>query len=341
VKKSFEMYRVGVLLLSGLLLSACGGGGGSGGGGATADTTAPTLTLLGSQQLTLEAGSAFSDAGATASDNIDGDISGNIVVTGSVNSAVPGSYTLNYNVSDAAGNAAVSVTRIVTVVDRLTVGPVVLNDTGITWGGNYPAGNNGNCIGQTIGEQDCSHGRDALMAVGGLKKVGDGSAGFDFSKLDANGTVLAASATSWSCVRDNHTGLVWEVKTPAASGSIHDADKTYRWGGKTALLAGVFGIQYGDWDLLLDGSNSGNGLCGFNDWRVPSREQLRSIVDYSRFNPSIDTAYFPNTISGAYWSSSPYASNSIHAWGVGFYDGYDDNGIRYLSSRVRLVRGGQ
>ncbi|MCX6780505.1 MAG: DUF5011 domain-containing protein [Candidatus Magasanikbacteria bacterium] len=79
------------------------------------DTAVPTITLTGSAAQSLTQGDSFTDAGATASDAIDGTITSNIVVTGSVNSNAPAIYTLIYNVSDAAGNAATAVQRIVTV----------------------------------------------------------------------------------------------------------------------------------------------------------------------------------------------------------------------------------
>ncbi|WP_046758687.1 S8 family serine peptidase [Kordia jejudonensis] len=81
----------------------------------TTDTTAPVITLNGAVTITLTVGDAFTDPGATATDNIDGNLTSNIVVTGSVNTAVEGTYTLNYNVSDAAGNAATQVSRTVNV----------------------------------------------------------------------------------------------------------------------------------------------------------------------------------------------------------------------------------
>ncbi len=87
------------------------------------DTTAPVITLTGSSTLTHQQGTSYTDAGATASDNISGNISANIVVTGTVNTAVAGSYILTYNVSDAAGNAATAVTRTVNVGD--TIPPVL------------------------------------------------------------------------------------------------------------------------------------------------------------------------------------------------------------------------
>ena len=216
---------------------------------------------------------------------------------------------------------------------------VKTNDTGITWGGNYSSGNNTTCIGETITEQDCNKGRDAQAAAGTLTKTGAGQAGFDFTKLDANGNALEASATSWSCVRDNYTSLVWEVKT--TDGGIHDASNTYRWGGKTALLTGTFGTQYNDWDTLVDGANAGSGLCGFTDWRIPGREELRSIVNYNQVNPVIDTDYFPNTSPDYYWSASPYANDSSSAWGVGFMYGGGDYSYRDITYRVRLVRDGE
>ena len=80
-----------------------------------ADTVAPVITLNGEAVYELYLGDTYSERGATATDNIDGDISSKIVITGSVNTAEIGTYTLAYNVNDAAGNAAISVTRTVVV----------------------------------------------------------------------------------------------------------------------------------------------------------------------------------------------------------------------------------
>lgn len=87
------------------------------------DTTAPVITLNGSNSVTLEKGTAFTDPGATATDNIDGDISGSVVTTGSVISNTTGTYFVVYNVSDAAGNPAATLTRTVIVTD--TTPPVL------------------------------------------------------------------------------------------------------------------------------------------------------------------------------------------------------------------------
>jgi hypothetical protein len=80
------------------------------------DTTAPIITRLGSATVTLNVGGTYSDAGATAVDNNgDGTITSSIVTVNPVNVNAAGTYTVTYNVSDSAGNAATQVTRSVTV----------------------------------------------------------------------------------------------------------------------------------------------------------------------------------------------------------------------------------
>jgi hypothetical protein len=80
------------------------------------DTTPPTITLLGENPVTITVGSTYDDAGATASDDIDGDLSANIQTVSTVNTDVVGTYTVTYNVSDNAGNTAEEI-RTVTVTD--------------------------------------------------------------------------------------------------------------------------------------------------------------------------------------------------------------------------------
>ncbi len=82
----------------------------------TIDITAPILTLNGAAMMTVNLGDTFTDPGATATDNIDGDISANIVVGGdTVDVNTAGSYVITYNVSDATGNTAIEITRTVEV----------------------------------------------------------------------------------------------------------------------------------------------------------------------------------------------------------------------------------
>ncbi len=85
------------------------------------------------------------------------------------------------------------------------------------------------------------------------------------------------------------------------------------------------------------------GLCNHNDWRLPGREELRSIVDYSVPSPrlTIDTDWFQNTSNTYYWSASPYASNSGSAWRLNFRNGSYNPSNSGNARQVRLVRGGQ
>lgn len=126
--ESSKLNLPNVLLVSalGFGLVGCGGGGGDDSGdpndpnaganqGIELDTQAPDITLLGKKTYTIALNSSFTDEGATASDDVDGDLTADISVSGSVNTSAIGSYSLVYTVVDAAGNSAEE-TRIVEVV---------------------------------------------------------------------------------------------------------------------------------------------------------------------------------------------------------------------------------
>jgi hypothetical protein len=81
----------------------------------TADTTPPVVTLTGAAAMNLTVGDAFTDPGATAIDNVDGDLTASIVKTGTVDTATAGSYSITYSATDKAGNTG-SAGRLVTVI---------------------------------------------------------------------------------------------------------------------------------------------------------------------------------------------------------------------------------
>jgi hypothetical protein len=80
-------------------------------------------------------------------------------------------------------------------------------------------------------------------------------------------------------------------------------------------------------------------LAQFNDWRLPTCIELRSIVDYSRSYPAINTGVFPGTVSAGYWSSTPYVLHSNIAYVVNFADGSVDYDLKSNILYVRAVRG--
>ncbi len=97
------------------------------------DNVAPVITLKGDSITQLKLGVVFTDSGYTATDNIDGDISSKVVVTGNVNPSVSGVYKLHYNVSDKAGNKAIEKTRTITVIARSLKPNSIQNGFAITY----------------------------------------------------------------------------------------------------------------------------------------------------------------------------------------------------------------
>jgi hypothetical protein len=83
---------------------------------------APVISIIGGSPVTQVVNTAYVDQGATAVDNVDGDITSKIITTSTVDISVVGSYSVNYSVTDMAGNTTV-VTRIVNVAAEET--PVI------------------------------------------------------------------------------------------------------------------------------------------------------------------------------------------------------------------------
>jgi hypothetical protein len=92
------------------------------------DTIKPVIALIGDNPLLLANGATYTDPGATVTDNVDA--TRTIQGTGTVNTTAAGDYTITYNATDAAGNAAIAVLRTVRVA-----GPVVLESTYAGWSG--------------------------------------------------------------------------------------------------------------------------------------------------------------------------------------------------------------
>lgn len=110
------------------------------------------------------------------------------------------------------------------------------------------------------------------------------------------------------CVSDNLTGLIW-----AKDGNLA---VTPTWQG--AL----------DW---VDSLNSGGGLCGQTDWRLPNRKELKTLVNRQQANSALwlNTQGFSNVQADYYWSSSTVANYANGAWVV-----YMDGGHESSSSKA-------
>jgi hypothetical protein len=139
------------------------------------------------------------------------------------------------------------------------------------------------------------------------------------------------SYSSSECLLDKVSGLVWEGKQPAEPR-----------GGNT-LFTNLGNGAVNDVSAHVATVNASR-LCGFNDWRVPSRMELHSIVHYA--NPqaavAIDTR-FVNAYAGEHWTREADSRDSTRAWTVDFGvesgDGTSSTSPRNETRAVRLVRG--
>jgi hypothetical protein len=165
-----------------------------------------------------------------------------------------------------------------------------------------------------------------------------------FIKLDAEGEPLHSSATTWDCVLDRKTALIWEVKSTQG---LRHRENTYTWYNPNPQTNGdAAGFRNGghctgsecDTQSYIEAVNR-QGLCGFHHWRLPSREELRSLVNYRLRppNPTINNGFFPQSLPRFYWSATPDANDSDSAWGIGFTFGYDYSYFKSDLGYVRLV----
>jgi len=233
-----------------------------------------------------------------------------------------------------------------------------LNDTGIIVCADFVSSDNLNPNPNNDIDCDLEYDNDGDIvpkpqdAHVGLDAIVKNKQGFDFTKLDQNGVELAVDATDFNCVKDNLTGLIWESKT--VDSDLHDKLDSYTWyQDDSSINAGdsgdvgeatCFGYDENNTDTFCNSQaftervNQTN-LCGLNNWRLPTKNELLSIVDFSQNNPAVNIEYFPNTHSHSYLSSNNSAKdgweNSI--WYVYFNDGSWTTTSKDAQNRIRLV----
>lgn len=232
-------------------------------------------------------------------------------------------YCYKISAIDASGNESVKSAEAYAETASGVTGR--LNDTGIT---DSQVGSPG---------QDADFGRDKTNNL-----ISDGHAGFNFTKIGSAGAVLPVVANQWSAVKDNVTGLMWEVKTD--DGGLHDKEKSYEWyEPDNSNNGGDPGSSYPDSTSNYVQAVNAENFCGYNDWRMPTVNELMSITALDRSNPTpaIDSMFFPNALPAEYWSASPCNWYSNDAWFVSFYRGENQTFQKSWPFYVRLVRGGQ
>lgn len=177
----------------------------------------------------------------------------------------------------------------------------------------------------------------------------DGYNGFKYTKLDAEGKTTTQDV--WSCVRDERTGLVWEVKSAESTGYQSKVNYVYWFESDPKSNGSNPGELGGENCEITDNCNTLfvaaqanlNKLCGKTGWRVPDIHELRSLAYYGSHERSVDTLaidqrYFPNVRSDrTYWSSTTSAGNTGHAYAIRFGKTADDS-IDLKNKTVNVVR---
>jgi hypothetical protein len=174
------------------------------------------------------------------------------------------------------------------------------------------------------------------------------SPGWDFAKVDGSGTVLAeGDAAGHECILDRRTGLLWEVKR-ADPGPRH-GDATYSWfssedesngGERGEQGGGTCELERCDTEAYVAFINAST-LCGRDDWRMPSRDEVLTLVDPARIGkgPTFDPEYFPATAAGEYWTATTFSLYPLGAWAVDTIYGQDRVDWKTSVKHVLLVDG--
>src|SRR5699024_4451923 len=154
------------------------------------------------------------------------------------------------------------------------------------------------------------------------------------------------SGQPWACLRDNWTGLVWEVPQPARGVGLFDSSYLYSWynpdsdtnGGDPGKPKG--GVLKLDTHHFVEKVNAVE-LCGFSDWRLPTAAELRNLVNIGAPGSPVQTLQAIPTLQPAgYWTATP-GDMASRATAISMAYGYDS----FLPKRQRLyvilVRGGE
>ncbi len=135
---------------------------------------------------------------------------------------------------------------------------------------------------------------------------------------------LAPGPVGENIVLDVVTALVWKQCPQGLSGAACAV-------GSASLLT---------WSGALTAAD-GENFGGFGDWRLPNRNELRSLVERGCWAPAINTTLFPGTTNASVWSSTTRVALTTHAWAVSFGDGGTEISPKSGTQVVRLVRGGE
>lgn len=223
------------------------------------DSTVPVITMNGDSIVSMNVGDNYTDAGATATDDIDGDISNRITITSDVNPSVAGPYTVRYNVKDSVGNSAVEVIRNVFIgIDTVHTYSYTGDGESFTanyqgkyklevWGAGTSRGLGGYSTGVLILDRD-----DSLwIYVGGRTGYNGGASG------GAGGTDIRLNSGNWDSTDGLYSRIIVAGGGGGGAGGGTTGASGYNGSGSTSAgqaLGGGGGSQ----------SSGGAGGKGYN-----------------------------------------------------------------------------
>jgi len=214
------------------------------------DDTAPVITLNGNPNITHEAGLLYVDANASWTDGVDG--SGTLVATGEVNVSIPGTYTLSYNFTDAAGNVAQTVTRTVNVVDRIAPVITLNGDANITHEAGFVY------VDANASWMDAVDGSGVLVAAGEVNVSIPGTYTLSYNFTDAAGNVAQTVTRTVNVVDTiapvimlsghanitHEAGFVYVDANASWTDEVDGSGVLVATGGVNASVPGIYELSY-------------------------------------------------------------------------------------------------
>ena len=295
------------------------------------DIIVPVITLIGNSIIYHEAKTTYNDTGATASDDIDGDITENIIVTSNVNSNVLGTYHISYNVQDSSGNDAIEVVRTVIVQD--TIIPVITLTGGATI--NLFTGDIYTELGATALDNYDGDITNNIVITGTIDTNTIGSYIKYYNVIDSSGNVaiqrlrtinivnlpdeITIGTQTWKTRNLNiNDGLegIYSYDNNSANSEIYGY--LYTWAAATRVVATIPGWHIpsdSEWTTLsnnLGGNSVSGGIlkeAGLNHWNSPNLGATNEIL-FTALPSGVngDSGFDGIGGSTSFWASQYYGS---------------------------------
>ncbi len=259
------------------------------------DTIAPIITLKGSNHIVLALDSDFTDPGATASDNVDGNISDKITTDSNLDTSTLGQYKIIYRVSDAAGNSS-SATRTISIVESRPDGIVIDGNTD-DWA-SIP----------TLAQDDkatfkISDKSDKLyVLVDSNESLENTQIFMDVDNDTSTGNQLSGSV--WS-----PAGVDYMIENNHLDKSVNSAPWSWNWDYNNSPIdfikqGNTIEIAIPKSALEFLGNTIKIGFANRNaDWNVKSLLPANAMVNYSLNTQVVSKVLLPNFCNGSIWET--------------------------------------